>query len=258
MSVTEEILLEPAEPTSWKTRLAWAVSILFNPFWTVAYAVGQPGGGLWMTLMLSVFYLLPCMALAKGMERLGVLSHWLMPTRQDRVIGMLVCGVWCVGMPSIMLLLLGIDEVTKLIAIDIPISESRSFTIDKYGFWWVGGYILGLSSLIGALASRFSKASLHMTGAIAAVIIGAANLYMHNAFSGFVDRDSNPFLGLAYFIGVSALLIGSVWWARRYLDAHTRREMWQGLGWGVLLGVLCIGVFIVIIAATFNLGGSWG
>lgn len=258
MRAAEEILTDPAEPTSWKTRLAWAISILFNPFWTVAYALGQSNGGLWMTFMLSVFYLMPCMALAKAMERLGVLSHWMMPTRKDRVTGMLVCAFWCIGLPSVMLLLLGIDEVSKLLAIDIPITESRTFIIDKYGLWWVGGFILGLSSLVGALASSFSKASLHMTGAIAAVLIGGAYLYVNEALSDFANPEGSYWIHVVKYVMFSALLIGSVWWARTYLKAHTRKEMWQGVAWGVLLGVLCMGAFIIVIAATFDMGGSWG
>lgn len=239
-------IIQAVSPKSlWLTRLAWAISIVFNPFWTVCYALGGgPRGGFEATTFLSVIYLLPCIALAKGMEWAGVLSHWLMPTRRDRVRGMLVCAAWCLALPVLAWILVGLEEALRLFDEKMNAIGSLSLGFNAYRLWWKGGFVLGLTSLVGALASSFSKASLPMIGAVTAILIGIAYLYGHQILLRSLDPIEHLWIPSLEIVVFSGILLGSVWWALRYLKAHTRKEMWQGIGWGVLSGILSFGAYI--------------
>jgi len=216
---------------------------VFNPFWVISFAFGLGFDN--PAYILTIIYLLPFMSFAKASERFGILSHWMMPTQRDRVRGLLMCAFWCLGLPIGLKFIIGLKETASFLQIDIPTAKNMMAKIDPHGFWWVGGITLGVSSLVGALASSFSRASLYMMGAIAILIFEVALAFLSIPLARYYSPDKvheTIWLLIIIFI-VTFLLFISVWWARRYLKAHTRREMWQGVAWGVLLGIVSLATY---------------
>jgi hypothetical protein len=225
--------LPPPAKSLWLTRLAWVISIVFNPFLMIGFLTGISGDSFFDTLkgilITAAVYKLPCAQLLLWLERYAQISHWSMPERVDKLRGLLVCGLWCF--------------FCMLVAsVIIMITREGDFEVI-----WFPGFFLWVSILIAYLAiylipqnptaggKRPPYPNLHIMGALVSWLIFSFFVFLTFFFNRVepVAPKLKEYIAQTYiFYGFA---IGSVFWAQRYLG-----QTWRGILKGIYLALLFV------------------
>lgn len=206
--------------TDMERRLAYALSIAFQPLFVPLYTVllilgtgsylsfAVQGMLRWVMLLIIVIntILLPMLVFA-WFVRSRIISSYHMAERNERHLPFLV-GVTFLISTYILLGRLPLPGMFRALVLTSVVSLIVTAIINMW--WKISVHMMGMGGMLGA-------------------VVALAMLYQV------------PVLPMAATLAVAAGLVG---WSRLCLDAHTPAQVYSGFTLGLALTIICLGVLV--------------
>ena len=234
-----------APKSLWLTRLAWAISIVFNPIGVIALTCvwyinlkfeGSTSHNyeiediLAPYLILMIFYFIPYFILVSLMLNFSPIRKWPILSKGSQARATFYFSF---------LSLLATIVYQSTGSSEYNLFGTRLKEHFPLNFFFIFGYVVCIVSFAFGIASLVQKFSLHLAGGVIALIVFLPSL--------FLDTMKPDLIPKVVSSAVLIVIIILLWWSRTYLRRETKWEIWSGAIVGLEVIIVSIVLFFLIV-----------